>query len=323
MKHMTTLLVILISAGIVAAGCKKEDPDKTVKVYSIIGDVTITGTAGEKQAAVGDLLLAGDSVRTGENSMADILYGTAGVIRIQPGSSVAIATLMDQTTGDTQLDMPAGRMNVTLAKLKKGDFRVKTGTAVAAVRGTTFRITADDKATRLDVVTGAVKVNPVQNDTVVTTVEKTVEMNQAVELDEKAVKEAVEEKKEIAVVELKPEEVKEIREEVKDIKPEMLEKLNDDARKEVKEKILIADDSAEREREKQEQEKREKEKIEKEKIEKARAMKLLRDRRIREKAMRDRAEKEKQAPKQMEKKKSDEKSREGEPSTLPPSVNTL
>lgn len=321
MKHAPSFVIICLAVCIAAAaGCKKEDPDKTVKVYSIVGEVRIAAKDSEKPAAVGDTLSAGDSIRTGENSMADILFGTTGVIRVQPGSNISIATLMDQATGDSQLDMSSGRLNVTLAKLKKGEFRVKTGTAVAAVRGTTFRITADEKTTRLDVVTGAVRVNPVQNNAVIATVEKTVETNQTVELDEKAVKQAVEEKKEIEVVELKPEEVKEIREEVKSLKPEMLEKLNDEARKEVKEKVMVADDSADREREKLEQEKKEKEK--KEKIEKDRAMTLLRARQLREKELRNKLEREKLVPKQVEKKKPGE-NKEGEPSSLPPSVNTL
>jgi len=316
MKHLLLSVIICLAVCIASAGCKKEDPDRTVKVYSIVGEVKITAKGAERPAAVGDLLSTGDSIRTGENSIADILFGTAGIIRIQSASNIDIAVLMDQTTGDTQLDMPSGRLNVTLAKLKKGSFQVKTDTAVAAVRGTTFRITADGKATRLDVVSGAVKINPVRNNAVVTAVEATVETNQTVKLDEKAVKQAVDEKKEIAVTELGPEEVKSIREEVRDIKPEVLEKLNDDARKEVKEKVLAPDDSADREREKEEQEK-------KEKKDKERAMKLLHDKQLREKKLRDKLEQEKLVPgRQIEMKKSDD-SNKGKPSSVPPSVNTL
>ncbi len=317
MKHLFSSAVICLAICTAMGGCKKEDPDRTVKIYSTVGEVTITANAVEKRASVGDILSAGDSIRTGDNSIADVLFGTAGIIRIQPGSTIAMASLMDQATGDTQIDMSSGRMNVTLARLKKGEFRVKTGTAVAAVRGTTFRITADEKAMRLDVVTGAVRVNPVQNNAVVASVETTVETNQTVELDEKAVKEAVDEKKGPTVTELKPEEAKAIREEVKDIRPEIIEKLNVEARKEVKEKVLGPDDSAERDKEKQEREK-----IEKEKQEKERAMKLLRDRQLREKELRNKLENEKLLPKQVEGKKSGE-SRDGEPSSPPPSVNTL
>lgn len=49
------------------------------------------------------------------------------------------------------------------------------------------------------------------------------ESNQTVELDEAAVRQAAEERKEIAVTELRPEEVEEIREEIRDVKPGILE----------------------------------------------------------------------------------------------------
>ena len=170
MKHLLLSIIICLAVCVAAAGCKKEDPDRTVKIYSIVGEGKNTSIAAERPAAVGDLLSAGDSIRTGENSIADILFGTTGVIRIQSASKIAVAELMNPETGDTQIDMTSGRLNVTLAKLKKGDFRVKTGTAVAAVRGTTFRITADGKATRLDVVSGTVRGNPLENNTLVKTV---------------------------------------------------------------------------------------------------------------------------------------------------------
>jgi hypothetical protein len=309
MKHIISILIIAsITVGMTA--CKKEDPEKTVKVYSMVGNVKVVISKAEKPATVGDVLLAGDSIRTGADSIADILFGTAGIIRVQPDSDIAIATLMDTATGDSQLNMSAGKMNVTLAKLKKGDFRVQTPTAVASVRGTTFRITADKKAMRLDVVTGAVKVNPVQNNIVVTEIEKTVETNQTVNLDEKAVKQAVEKKKEIKVNELKAEEVEQIKDEVKNIKPEILEKLNKDARKEIKEKILARDDEAEREK---------KEKEEKEKKDKERAINLLREKKLRDQMN---MQKEKLRQRQQENK-SKKEGGQGDSKNAPPSLQTL
>ncbi len=307
MKHILSLL-LLSSLVICISGCKKEDPDKIVKIYSMAGKVTIVVKNVEKAAAVGDILSAGVSIRTGADSIADILFGTAGILRIQPGSSISISSLMDPKTGDSQLDMSTGKMSVTLAKLLKGNFRVKTSTAVAAVRGTSFRISADEKSMRLDVVTGTVNVNPVQNNAVLHDIEKTVETNQTVEIDEKTVKQAVEEKKEIKVTELRPDEIRLIREELKDIKPDMLDKVNDSARKELKEKILPPDDSARRDTEKEDKEKKEKE----------RNLRLLQEKKLREKMIQKKAE----PARQHNESKPAETQGEGS-KTLPPSVNTL
>ncbi|MBP7736945.1 MAG: FecR domain-containing protein [Spirochaetes bacterium] len=237
MRHLISILAISVIIAAVSS-CKKDDSNKTITVNSLVGDVKVAAGGAERTAVVGDVLAAGDTVRTGTDSIADILFGDAGIMRIQPGSSVSMASIMDPATGDTRLDMPEGTVTVTLSKLKKGTFSVKTPTAVASVRGTTFRFSAGQKASRLDVVTGVVAVSPVQNNAVVPEVEKAVSANQTVELDEKTVKEVVEKKKEIKVAELKPEDIKKIRDEVKDIKPEVLDKLNNEARQEIKEKIL-------------------------------------------------------------------------------------
>ncbi|HPL16195.1 MAG TPA: FecR family protein [Spirochaetota bacterium] len=301
-------LLLLTCLTVPFPGCKKEGPDKTVKLYSMVGTVTVTFDRADKPAAVGDVLGPGDRITTGTDSIADILFGTAGIIRVQPDTTVSISSLMDPGTGDTQLDMPAGKMNVTLAKLTKGSFRVKTATAVAAVRGTSFRITAGEKVMRLDVVAGSVQVNPVKDNVIVPEIEKTVETNQTVKIDEAAVKKAVEEKKEIEVKELKPEEAKQIREEVKDIKPEMLEKINASAREEIKEKIIAPDDSAEREKEKEEKERKEKE----------RSLKLLQEKKLRQQMMQKKAE-----PIQQKNENKPAETKGDGSKNLPPSVNTL
>lgn len=260
MRYLISMLAIF-ALVVAITGCKKEETDKTVRVYGMVGDVKVAAGGRERAAAVGDILAAGDTIRTGTDSIADILFGDAGIMRIQSGSNVSMASIMDPVTGDTRLDMPGGTVTVTLSKMKKGTFSVKTPTAVAAVRGTTFRISADQKSSRLDVVTGSVTVNPVQNNAVVPAVEKTVGTNQTILLDEKTVKEAVELKKEIKVAELKPEEIKKIRDEVRDIKPEVLEKLNSEARQEIREKVLPPADSDNREMEEKSEKAKEKAQI--------------------------------------------------------------
>lgn len=317
MRHVFSVIIIfLLAAGVTA--CKKDEKERSITVQSLIGEVMIISNKTEKPAKVGDILITGDGIRTGADSIADILYGSEGIIRIQPDSNILVSSLMDPATGDSQLDMPQGRIYVTLSKLKKGDFSVKTPTAVASVRGTSFRITADEKASRLDVVTGAVRINPVQNNTVITDVEKTVETNQTVELDEKVLKQVVEQKKEITVREMKAEDMEEIRKEVKDIKPEMIEKLNPEARKEIKEKVLIIDDSAERA-------KREKEKIENERKEKERAANLLREQKLRTQQLEQEKLKKQMLDREnaAKKKKQKENTPPSDSQTMPPSQNML
>ncbi len=318
MRHvLPVMLIFLLAAGVTV--CKKDEKDRAITIQGLIGEVMIVAGNTEKPATVGDVLITGDGIRTGADSIADVLYGSEGIIRIQPDTSILLSTLMDPATGDSQLDMPQGKMYVTLSKLKKGDFRVKTPTAVASVRGTSFRISADEKASRLDVVTGAVRINPVQNNTVVTTVETTVKKNQTVELDEKSVKQAVEQKKEIKVTETKPEEIEEIRKEVRDIKPEMLEKLNKEARDEIQKKVLAPDDSADREK----REKDEKETLAKEKKEQERALNLLREQKLRAQKLEQDTLKQQALEKEKAAKKQPKENTQGDSKNAPPSLQTL
>ena len=305
MKQIISIIIITgVTLGMIA--CKKEDPDKTVRIYSLVGDVKVVASQKEKAASIGDVLLAGDSIRTGADSIVDILFGTAGIIRIHPDTNISVTTLMDEVTGDTRLDMAAGKMNVTLAKLSKGEFRVQTPVAVASVRGTTFRITAEEKAMRLDVVTGAVRISPVRNNTVVADAGKTVEMNQTVKLDEKTVNKVVEKKAEIIVAELKPGEVTQIKDEIRGIKPGMIEKLNKDAQEEIREKVLAPDDSAAREKEEKEKKDRETKEL---------AAKILREQ----------TQRQKEAKKLMESgtKTKQKESGEGDSKNTPPSLQSL
>ncbi len=227
-------ILILISAQF---SCKKE-AEMALKIQSFVGDVKIVKASGETVPSIGDSLEPADAIKTGEQSMADLLLGESGLIRVNQNSAVTVASLVGQPADDTEVAMDEGKIFVTMSKLKKGEFKVKTATAVIAVRGTSFRVTSSKEKARLDVVKGTVKVKPVKDGEVVEEVEETVDVNQTIELDRQTVAEIVRNRKKMNVMKLKQEEIKLIREEVKDIKLEIVDKLNPEAKKELKEEII-------------------------------------------------------------------------------------
>jgi hypothetical protein len=240
----------VLFAAIILSGCTPKEKESLMAVQSVIGEVKILSGQGERVPGPGDALLQGDTVVTAKSSLVDIMYGKKGIIRINENSRVAMTTLL--TKGDqeqSRLEMSEGKLFVTVSKLTKGStLEVVSPTTIAAVRGTSFRVTADEKSSRIDVLSGKIKVNPVKEGKVIESVETVVETNNAVVMDTKAVDAVIEKKKEIEVVILKPEEVKEIREEVKDIKP--AEKLEEAAQQEIREVILeVKDDQAEEKKE--------------------------------------------------------------------------
>lgn len=320
-KFFLYTLIVLFAVSITT--CKKEESKYSIKIYSIVGDVKVMAEGIVKKPEVGEVLKIGDTIKTGALSLADVLFGTSGLIRIQPDSVVTIASLIDATSNDMQMDMDRGKMYVTLSKLEKGTFRVKTPTAVASVRGTSFRITAQKTESKLDVINGSVKLNPVQDNTVVAEVEKVVETNQTATIDEKAAEKAVKEKKDIEVTALKSDEIMEIREEIQDVKNEVIEKLDDDARNEIKEKVLEAKMNEEAAREAEKKEKEEALKRQKE-LKRAEHARLAREKLEQEKQKleKEKLEKEKLENEKIEKQKVKEEKKDRS-STVPANIQTL
>ena len=230
---------------------------------------------------------------TGDSSLVDLVYGLKGVIRINENSTVSVARLFGgEARGQSRLDMARGKVFVAVSKLSKGEsFEVASPTTIAAVRGTSFRVVADEDSSRVDVLSGKIKVNPVKEGQVVKEFEVVVEKDGTVSLDRKDVTEIVEQKKDIEVETLKPEEAQEIREELKDIAP--AEKSDDEVKQEIRQVMLAppVDDEAI----KKEAELREKADAERKLRERRR---LERDRLARVRAEKERIEKQKQETKE-------------------------
>lgn len=301
----------MIAVTAIGMSCKKENAEKSMSLYSMIGTVSIVSDGGKRRAAVNDLIKKGDTIVTGATSQADIVMGGKGLLRISENSTVLMASVIDAASNDVQMELDNGKVFVTLSKLSKGSFKVKTPTAVASVRGTSFRVVADKKESRLDVLSGKVQLNPVSQNAVVEDVEAVVESNQSATLDAKTTETLIKEKKQIAVRELKKEEVEEIKKEIKDIKPEKIDRLDEGSRRELDSELQetgkIKEDTktdeleqakkddqrrlalkqaedkkrleqARLDKERQDKERAEKERIEKERIEKERREKEKRDR---------------------------------------------
>lgn len=306
--HFSLIATLIL----VTFSCNKEISNNNLTIYSMVGSVSIISERTKRRAAVNDILKKGETVETGDSSIVDILIGTNGLLRIRENSSVNLNTIIDDSSYDTQVDMNKGKVFVTLSKLSKGSFKVKTSTAVASVRGTSFRVVADEKESRLDVLSGKVKINPIVQNAVVEEVETIVENNQTVALDTKSTETMAKEKKPILARELKKEEVQAIREEVRDIRPETIERLDKGTQSQLKGEMSAEshiDESSKRdtiekskndeqkkvavrqieEKKRQDQVRLDKERMEKDRLEKEKAEKERLANERREKEKRDRA----------------------------------
>jgi len=111
--------------------------------------VIVSGTAQIKHsgeswifAQNGTLLEQSDSVKTGENSSAMIIFFKSSIIRLDSNTEVMLEELLEQE-GETSIKIlqDAGRTWNTVSKISGIDnYDVQTPTAIASIRGTSFDV---------------------------------------------------------------------------------------------------------------------------------------------------------------------------------------
>lgn len=236
MKRSQLFTGALLLAIILIASCtKREAVDEfALRAQFVLGDVTVESAGKSRTPAVGETLAEGDVVKTGANSQLDLVYGSRGFLRLQENSILKVRDLKEKLGGNTAMDLDKGKVFVMVTKLTKGtEFGVKTPLTLAAVRGTSFRVSAEATTVRVDVVSGSVNVNPVQKGEVIKEVEATVETDKAVVITEQKVQEIVEKKRPLEVSVITPEVKEEIKQEVKVIPKEVIQKLAPDTSREL------------------------------------------------------------------------------------------
>jgi hypothetical protein len=118
----------------------------------VSGEVLV-GHAGESFAPAreGDVLVAGDTIRTGASAVAEITYFEGSSVRLEENTELVITALESASDGGTIVTVAQamGRTWHVVTKLLSGSSRyeVKTPTTTASVRGTIFSV---DVATSAD-----------------------------------------------------------------------------------------------------------------------------------------------------------------------------
>ncbi len=146
---MTSLLAAM---ALVLAACRAQDApggqaqEWEARLTEAKGEVTVwtsDGDPGGMPGEEGAPLEVGDRVRTGKDGSAEIAFEGDSIVTLRPNSEIRIA---DARRGRVEIAAARGGL---LAKIQKalgmgGGFRVRTPTAVAAVRGTEFAVEIED-----------------------------------------------------------------------------------------------------------------------------------------------------------------------------------
>ncbi len=140
-------------------------PPEAVDVIFVNGDVSVIRADGTSQGLkAGDELLVGDTVQS-QDGNASLRFADGSTLLLQSGTTIIFDSLSAyKRTGmvDTRLRLQRGRIETRVIPLEKSGSRYEiiTPAAVAAVRGTQYRVNADAETNlmRAEVLEGRVDV---------------------------------------------------------------------------------------------------------------------------------------------------------------------
>ena len=153
---MTRLIAFVLAAValfLTSAPALAADPVWTVSDAS--GPVVVVAPTGRSAAKRGVTLRPGWAVETGRSGRAVLVRGQE-FVTVAPASRVVVPLQRD---GLVQIAMDWGRALFQIEKKSTPHFGVRTPVLAAVVKGTTFRVTADAKGSKVEVLEGLVEVS--------------------------------------------------------------------------------------------------------------------------------------------------------------------
>ena len=120
-------------------------------------------------------LRAGSEVRTGRDASAEIDFSDGSKVRLASDTSFNV----DQAeSAESRFTLLRGKIQAAFAGLFSSKIRLRTPTAVCAVRGTVFELSADDKDTAISMAEGLIEVKDNKGNNAVVSSEETLKIGQ-------------------------------------------------------------------------------------------------------------------------------------------------
>jgi len=143
---LLSILVLSILVASTLVGCGSSPSTLTI-LSTTQGSVSVmkAGSASWIEAEVGMSLVVGDSVKTGDDSSAEITFFDGSTIELQAGTEIEIASLdISGDTGSTTITLEQ-TIGDTISRVTKlldpaSRYEVETPTGVVAVRGSAMQV---------------------------------------------------------------------------------------------------------------------------------------------------------------------------------------
>jgi hypothetical protein len=171
MKRKGWLALSMGLAFLASCGNKEQKPvvEASVPIARLTiakGEVNIVEGESVKAAVAGQILTAGQMIRTGSDAMAEVFLKDQGIVRLSENTEFALKRV---DASGVELDQSSGKATVFLKRLKQDtEFTITTPTSVAAVRGTSFLVDVKSKTeSNIALFDGAVEVKSKRGQSVV------------------------------------------------------------------------------------------------------------------------------------------------------------
>jgi hypothetical protein len=156
---VSLLLAMLV---VLHAGRSATAQDAVWRVSKSSGEVSVTTAAGERTALIaGATLQPGDNIRTGQNGRVLLMRGEESIL-VSPNSAIGIPKPRADGRAEglpTSIIQQSGSILLEVEKRNVKHFQVETPYLAAVVKGTQFRVTVENGASRVDVLRGQVEVS--------------------------------------------------------------------------------------------------------------------------------------------------------------------
>lgn len=147
---MRPLIAAALALTLTTPALAQEGADWDARLGAVRGEVTVHSSA-EPEGVPGEAgmpLEAGDRVVTAEGASAEVALDGGSLVTLREGSDF---TIESAARADSVFKLAVGSLLAKIQKLGENRLRVRTPTAVAAVRGTEFGVELDGEETHVGV----------------------------------------------------------------------------------------------------------------------------------------------------------------------------
>lgn len=124
-----------------------ESEDEIAYVKRFVPAVTVSNVSTEPVQVIDQALASGDTLNTGENGFAMVMFLDESIARVSPSSQLVIRSALNETKDlnlRTQINLAVGSLFMDVIRRGDTEFEVTTATTVASIKGTRFGMNSDN-----------------------------------------------------------------------------------------------------------------------------------------------------------------------------------